>query len=95
MSGIQRQMEELLGEGTRVEQEGSEEVDVNLKALAPQLVLAMQTMGLDPSEEEHIDAFLKSLKTLATSKSTLLKQALKRWSGARASKAVKLAKAAL
>lgn len=94
---IRSQMEELLGEtNERHEQEEMDgEVEVNMKALAPQLALAMQSLGLDPSEEEHIDAFLKSLKMMATSKSNLLKQALKRWSGAKASKAVKVAKAAI
>lgn len=96
MSNVTVQMKALLGEDTVGEQEEMDaEVEVNMKALAPQLVLAMQAMGLDPGDEEHLDAFLKTLKVMATSKANILKVALRRWTGAKAKAAVKVAKASL
>lgn len=96
MSSVTSQMKALLGEDTVGEQEEMDaEIEVDMKALAPQLILAMQAMGLDPGSEEHLDAFLKTLKVMATSKSNLLKVALRRWTGAKAKAAVKVAKAAV
>ena len=94
MSKVSAQMKALLGEDTVGEQEEMDgEVEVNMKALAPQLILAMQAMGLDPGDEEHLDAFMKTLKVMATSKANILKVALRRWTGAKAKQAVKIAKA--
>lgn len=96
MNDVTAQMKALLGEDTVGEQEEMDaEVEVNMKALAPQLILAMQAMGMDPGNEEHLDAFLKTLKVMATSKANILKVALRRWTGAKAAKAVKVAKATL
>ena len=96
MGKIREQMKELLGEGNWGEQEEMDaEVEVNMKALAPQLVLAMQAMGLDTASDEHLEAFMKTLKVMATSKANILKVAMRRWTGAKAMKAVKLAKATL
>jgi hypothetical protein len=96
MSNVTVQMKALLGEDTVGEQEEMDaEVEVNMKALAPQLILAMQAMGLDPGDEDHLDAFMKTLKVMATSKANILKVALRRWTGAKAKAAVKVAKATL
>lgn len=96
MSNVTVQMKALLGEDTVGEQEEMDaEVEVNMKALAPQLILAMQAMGLDPGDEDHLEAFMKTLKVMATSKANILKVALRRWTGAKAKAAVKVAKATL
>lgn len=100
MGTIREQMKELLGEtvdqADQIESEEMEaEVEVDMKALAPQLLLAMQAMGLDVGNDEHLDAFMKTLKVMATSKANIMKTALRRWSGARAARAVKVAKATL
>lgn len=96
MNNVTSQMKALLGEDTVGEQEEMDaEVEVDMKALAPQLILAMQALGLDPGEEEHIDSFMKTLKVMSTSKANLMKVALRRWTGAKAAKAVKLAKSTL
>lgn len=93
MASVRQRMLSVLGEWGEPEEMDSDEV--SMKALAPQLILAMQAMGLDMSNDDHIDQFLKTLKTLATSKSSLLKMALKRWSPSKATKALKVAKATL
>jgi hypothetical protein len=96
MSTLRTRMEALVGTTSRQEaaEEGAE-VEIDLKLLAPQLALAMQTMGLAMDDDEQLDAFLKTLKVAATTKSALLKQAIRRWNPSRATKAVKAAKAAL
>jgi hypothetical protein len=74
---------------------GEEEVPKErIAALLPQLVLAMDAIGLDPKDEMHQEVFIGILKQLSTNKSALLK-AMKTFSGAKATKAVKAAKASL
>lgn len=96
MSDLRKRMEALVSTPSRHEaEEGAEPMEVDMKALAPQLALAMQSMGLEMDNDEHLDTFLKTLKTMATTKSSLLKQAIRRWNPGRATKAVKTAKASL
>lgn len=73
----------------------SETAALNTKAVIAQLVLAMQAVGLDPADEEQLDQFMKLLKTLATNKAQMVKAAIKNWSGAKASRALRVAKKAI
>lgn len=61
------------------------------KVLVPQLVLAMDAVGMDPGDEGHQEIFFAMLKKLATNKSALLK-AMKNYNASRAAKALKVAK---
>ncbi len=99
MGTIREQMQVILGESPkRTEQEegGEEHVPLaNFKPLIQQLVLAMQAMGMNASDDEEVDAFLKMLKAVSTTKASMFRQALRQWSGAKAAKAVKVAKATI
>jgi len=64
------------------------------KVLIPQLVLAMDAAGMDPGDEGHQEIFIGMLKKLITSKSALLK-GMKMFNASRATKALKIAKAAI
>lgn len=87
MSTIRNKMMALMSETDE-----GEKPEANMKLVIAQLVLAMQAVGLDPSDEDQLDQFMKMLKTLATTKATMVKTAIKNWSGAKASKALRLAK---
>ena len=91
MSTVRNRMQALLDE-TEVP---AFEMDMSVKRIVPQLVLAMQALGLDTSDEEQLDEFLKTLKALATSKSQLVKSAIKHWSGAKSGRALRIAKKAV
>lgn len=90
MSTIRTRMEQILGE--KETDAPSEDTDLSVKKVIPQLVLAMQALGLDTSDEEQLDQFLKMLKVLATSKSQMVKTAIKHWSGSKATRALRVAK---
>jgi hypothetical protein len=74
--------------------ESEEALEPNLKAILPQLALAMDAAGMDPSNEEHQDQFVTLLKKLATNKAAL-KKAMRTFTASKAMKAVKAAKAAI
>lgn len=61
------------------------------KVLVPQLVLAMDAVGMDPGDEGHQQMFIAMLKKLITNKSALTK-AMKSYNASRAAKALKVAK---
>ena len=90
MTTIRERMTPLLDEADSVEQ-----TDMSVKKVVPQLVLAMQALGLDTSDEEQLDEFLKTLKTLATTKSMMVKAAIKHWTGAKAGRALRIVKKAV
>ena len=99
---IRSRMEALLGETEpRRAVEASDEDamqasrDAMLKQIIPQLVLAMTALGLDPSDEEQLDMFMKTLKALATTKAQMVKTAIKNWAGAKAGKALRVIKKAV
>lgn len=69
-------------------------VEMDMKSALPQLVLAMDAMGLDPKAEEDQDKFFAFLKKMATNKSALMK-AMRTYSAGKATKAIKVAKAAI
>lgn len=92
MSTVRNRMEGLLAE---FDEPASEQAEMNTKAVIAQLVLAMQAVGLDPSDEDQLDQFMKLLKTLATTKSQMVKTAIKQWTGAKASRALRIAKKAV
>jgi hypothetical protein len=85
---IADKMQNLLSEA----EEGS---DLDMKKVIPQLALAMEAMGLDPADEAHQKQFIALLKQAAGSKKAALMKALKSFSGAKASKALKAAKASV
>lgn len=74
--------------------EAEESVEIEMKAALPQLVLAMDAMGLDPQDEAHQEQFVALLKKLITNKSKLM-AAMKMFSASKAKKAVKAAKSTL
>lgn len=82
---ITEKMQSLISEA----EEGS--MDVEMKAVLPQLVLAMQAMGMDPHDEEHQDKFIGMLKKLATNKAALMRS-MKMFTGMKAKKAIKTAR---
>lgn len=90
MATIRERMTSLLDEADSVEQ-----TDMSVKKVVPQLVLAMQALGLDTSDEDQLDEFLKTLKTLATTKSMMVKTAIKHWTGAKAGRALRIVKKAV
>jgi hypothetical protein len=94
MSTLREQMEAILADAEEVVA-GPDEAGLELKSLIPQLGLAMQSQGLDPSDEDQVETFIKTLKLLATTKASMLRAALKRWAPAKAAKAVKVARAAV
>lgn len=73
----------------------AEDSELDTKAVIAQLVLAMQAVGLDPSDEDQLNQFMKLLKTLATSKAQMVKTAIKNWTGAKAGRALRIAKKAV
>jgi hypothetical protein len=86
-------MTALLGENEAPTEESPSLV--SFKPLVQQLVVAMQAIGLNPDEDDNVDVFLKMLKTLSTSKAQMLRAALKNRSGAKASRALRVAKKAV
>ena len=75
--------------------EAEEGGEMDMKKVLPQLALAMEAMGMDPADEEHQQKFIAVLKMLAGPKKAALMKALKSFSGAKASKALKAAKASV
>jgi hypothetical protein len=75
--------------------EAEEGGDMDMKKVLPQLVLAMEAMGMDPADEEHQKQFIGVLKALVGPKKAALMKAMKSFSGAKASKALKAAKASV
>lgn len=73
---------------------GEESEDIEMKSALPQLVLAMQSMGLDPSDDAAQDQFISFLKKLTTNKNAL-KRAMGKFSGNVAAKAMKVAKGSM
>lgn len=94
MSNIQSRMAALLGESDAPTEENPLPL-ANFKPLVQQLVVAMQAIGLNPDEDDNVDVFLKMLKTVSTSKAQMLRTALKNRTGAKASRAVRIAKKAV
>jgi hypothetical protein len=74
--------------------EAEESVEIEMKAALPQLILAMDAMGLDPQNDEHQEQFVAMLKKLVTNKSKLM-SAMKMFSASKAKKALKAAKASV
>ena len=64
------------------------------KVLVPQLVLAMETLGMDPGDEGHQEIFVGMLKKLVTNKAALLK-GMKGFTASKAAKALKATKTAV
>lgn len=88
---IRTRMTALLGET----EAAAEQADLDTKAVIAQLVLAMQAVGLDPNDDDQLDQFMKLLKTLATTKSQMVKTAIRNWSSAKAGRALRTAKKAV
>lgn len=86
MSVVER-MQNLLSEA-------EEGMDMDMKKVLPQLVLAMDAMGMDPADEEHQKQFIGMLKKIVSNKAGLMK-AMKGFSASKATKALKAAKAAV
>lgn len=82
---VSNQMKALLEE--------SEEMD--LSAIIPQLVLGMEAMGLDPSEEDGQKKFVQILKLLSGSKKAALISGMKKFTSSKAKGALKAAKASV
>lgn len=75
------------------EAEESASVDY-FDALIPQLVLAMDAAGMDPSDKDQQMEFIQLLKKIHLRPGLLVK-AMKNYSSSKASKAMKAAKAAI
>lgn len=84
---VTEQMKALLEEGDA----GS---DSEMKMVLPQLVSAMMSIGLDPQDDDNQDHFIAMLKMVVMNKAKL-KKAMNSFTGAKAAKAVKVAKASL
>jgi hypothetical protein len=96
MTTIRERMTPLLDESAFTsDADVGDEAEVTLKSIVPQLVLTMQAHALDPHDEEDLDYFMKMLKALATTKSQMVKSAIKQWSGAKAGKALRVLKKAV
>lgn len=95
-TNIRARMEALLDEAAFTsDADVGEEAEVTLKSIVPQLVLTMQAHALDPHDEDDLEYFMKMLKALATTKSQMVKTAIKQWSGAKAGKALRTLKKAV
>jgi len=64
------------------------------KIVVPQLVLAMDALGMDPGDEGQQEVFIGMLKKLVTNKSALLK-GMRTYNAAKAAKALKVARTAV
>lgn len=73
---------------------GAEGAELDMKAALPQLVLAMDAMGLDPKSEDDQAKFFALLKKMVSSKASLMK-AMRTFSAGKARTAVKAARSTL
>jgi len=97
MSELRKRMEALVA-GPNTRQEAADEAadsDLPLKPLIQQLLLGMQAIGVDAGDDDAVEEYLKTLKMVATTKKAMFMTALKQFSGSRATRAVKAAKASL
>jgi len=100
MSELRKRMEALVT-GPDARQEAADEASdgdlplANLKPLIQQLLLGMQAIGLDSSNDDDVESYLKMLKMVATTKKAMFMTAMKQFSGSRATRAVKAAKMSL
>jgi hypothetical protein len=102
MSDVRTRMKALLGEVSSMDFDPRSSVEpvkeadsVNLKQIVPQLVLAAQAVGMDLADDDQLEHFMKLLKTLATTKSQMVKTAVRQWTGAKAGRALRVAKKAV
>lgn len=77
------------------EAEESMGASMDVAAIVPQLVLAMDAAGMDPSDKDQQAEFVSMLKLLAGAKKSELMKAMKTYSSSKAKKAMKAAKAAI
>lgn len=96
MSELTKRLRTIM-ENNVVEAEESASVpeSENIDVIVPQLVLAMDAAGMDPSDKDQQDKFLAMLKLLAGAKKSELMKAMKTYSSSKARKAVKAAKSAI
>lgn len=76
-------------------EESAMAMSMDIDAIVPQIVLAMDAAGLDPSDAQQQAEFVAMLKLLAGAKKPALMKAMKTYSSSKARKAVKAAKASI
>lgn len=86
---VTEKMQAILGESS-----DESSVEIEVKAILPQLLLVMRALGLDPTDEAAQEAFVGVLKKLVTNKTALLK-AMRANKDVAAKKAFKAAKSAM